>query len=96
MAVAVNFRTDFSAGDLRRLHPALGLVDLEAAEAGGARRVRGPAEEAGEAADDMEVGVLRLLAQAAHGHIFEHAAARRRDRSYRGVGWTSHRHRAEG
>ena len=73
------------AVDGRRLHAALGLMNLEAADVLGRRRVWGTTEEDREAADDAEIIALRLLAQAAHGHVFEHASAQRADRAQNGL-----------
>ena len=54
-------------------------MDLEAADVLGRRRVVGTTEEDREAAHDLEIVALRLLAEAAHGHVFEHAPAQRAD-----------------
>ena len=63
----------------RRLHAALSLVDLKAADILGRRRIRRSAEKRGKAPDEADVVALRLFSQAAHGHVFEHAPAQRAD-----------------
>jgi hypothetical protein len=54
-------------------------VDLEAAHVLSRRGVGRPAEEGREAPDEADVVALRFLAQAAHGHVVEHASAQRAD-----------------
>jgi hypothetical protein len=59
----------------RRPHPALGLVQLEAAKVLRRRRVRRPAEEDGERPDVADIIGLRLLDELADGHVFDHPPA---------------------
>ena len=59
--------------DALRLHATLGLVDLEAADILRCRRIGWALEERGEAPHETDIVTLRILAQAAHGHVFEHA-----------------------
>jgi hypothetical protein len=54
-------------------------VDLETADVLGGRRIWRTPEKGGEAANEADVIALRLLPQAAHGHVFEHASAQRVD-----------------
>lgn len=64
----------------RRVHAALGLLDLIAADVlsrGGAGRA---AEEGGKASDGAEVIVLRLGGEPAHGHVGGEALAKGADR----------------
>ena len=59
--------------------PVCGLVQLEAAKILRRRGVRRAAEEGGEVPDVADVVVLRLLAEAADRHVFDHAPAQRAD-----------------
>ena len=63
----------YRAIDALRLHATLGLVDLEAADILRCRRIGWALEERGETPHETHVVTLRILAQAAHGHVFEHA-----------------------
>jgi hypothetical protein len=67
------------AVDGGRLHAALDLMDLEAADVLGRRRIRRPLEEGGEAPDEADVIALRLFPQATPGHVFEHAPTQQCD-----------------
>ena len=60
----------------RRLHAALGQMQLEAAQVLRRRRVGRAAEEAGEGLDVADIVVAGLLAELAHRHVLEHAAAK--------------------
>jgi hypothetical protein len=61
--------------DARRLQARLGLVQLEPAQVLGCGPVGGAAEEGGEGLHTADVVVLRLLGEAAHGHVLDHALA---------------------
>ena len=60
---------------LRRLRALLDLMHLEPAQVLRRRRVRRAAEKDGEGLDVLDVIVLCLLAEAADGHVLQHAAA---------------------
>src|SRR6478672_3744029 len=59
------------------LHAALGLIDLEATDILGCRRVRRPPEKLSEAPHEPDIFALRILLQAARHHVFEHPSAQR-------------------
>jgi hypothetical protein len=59
------------------LHAALGLIDLEATDILGCRRVRRPPEKLSEAPHEPDIIALRILLQAARRHVFEHPSAQR-------------------
>lgn len=69
----------YRAIDALRLHATLGLMDLEVADILRGRGIRRPLEERGEAPHGTHIVTLRIVAQAAHGHVFEHALAQRTD-----------------
>ena len=69
------------AVDARRLEARLGLVHLEPAQVLGCGLVGGAAEEGGEGLHTADVVVLRLLGEAAHGHVLDHALAQARCRT---------------
>ena len=60
---------------LRRLRALPGLMHLEPAQVLRCRRVRRAAEKDGEGLDVLDVIMLCLLAEAADGHVLQHAAA---------------------
>jgi hypothetical protein len=60
-------------------HVHFSLVDLEAADIFGRRRVRWPPQERGEAPHEPDIVTLSLFPQAAHGHVFQHPSAQRSD-----------------
>jgi hypothetical protein len=68
-----------SGDDARWLPAALRLVQLEEAQIFRRCRVGRPADEGRECADLMDIVVTRLLAEAAHGHVFDHARPQRAD-----------------
>ncbi len=59
-----------------RLHTALGQMHLEAAHILCRSRVGRATEESGEGLDVADIVVAGLLAELAHRHVFEHAAAK--------------------
>jgi hypothetical protein len=61
------------AVDARRLHAALRLVQLEAAQILRRRAIGRPANEGRKRPDIPNVVVARLLAEAAHAHVLDHA-----------------------
>ena len=63
----------------RRLHALLALTNLERAQVLALGRVRRAAEERREVLNVADVVTLRLLAEAADGHVLDHAAAKRAD-----------------
>ena len=63
----------------RRLYALLALADLERAQILAPGHVRRAAEEDCEVLDVADVIALRLLAEAAHGHVLDHATAKRAD-----------------
>src|SRR5439155_1661827 len=65
------------AVDARRLHAALRLVELEAAQILRCRRIGRAADEGRERPDVANVVVARLLAEAAHAHVLDHALTQR-------------------
>src|SRR5271170_4296760 len=65
------------AVDARRLHPTLCLMQLEAAQIFCHRRVGRAADERRECPHVANVVVARLLAEAAHRHILDHAHTQR-------------------
>src|SRR5216683_3185534 len=77
--------------DARRLHAALPLVQLEAAQILRRRRIGGPADKGRERPHVPNVVVARLLGEAAHHHVFDHARTQRgyrlgeKRRGHRGV-----------
>ena len=69
------------AVDARRLHAALRLVELEAAQILCRRRIGRAADEGRERPDVPNVVVARLLAEAAHAHVLDHARTQRAGRA---------------
>ena len=69
----------YRAIDALRLHTILSLIDLEAPDVVGCRRIGWAFEEPGEAPHGTQIVTLGLLAQAAHGHVLEHALPQRAD-----------------
>ena len=67
----------YRAIDALWLHATLGLVDLEATDILRCRLIGRALEERGEAAHRTHVVTLRILAQAAHRHVFKHALPQR-------------------
>ena len=63
--------------DARWLHATLRLVDLEAADILGRRCIRRTPEKRREAPHEPDVVALCILAQATHGHVFEHVLPQR-------------------
>src|SRR5262245_55090091 len=63
------------AVERRRQHATLGQMHLVAAHVVGRCRVGRAAEEGCESLDVPDIIVARLVAELAHGHVFEHAAA---------------------
>jgi hypothetical protein len=61
----------------RRLHALLALTNLERTQILPFGRVRRAAEEDCEVLNVTDVVALRLLAEAAHGHVLDHASCRR-------------------
>jgi hypothetical protein len=74
------------AVDARRADTGLGLVQLEAAHLLGRRRVGRAADEGRERPDMPDVVVARLRADAAHGHVLDHALTQRADGRMRRMG----------
>jgi len=74
------------AVDARRLHAALRLIQLEAAQILRCRRVRRAANEARKCPDVANVVVARLLAEAAHSHVLDHARTQRAGRAMHRMG----------
>jgi hypothetical protein len=54
-------------------------VNLKTPNILGGRRIRRSPDRGGEAPGEADVVALRLFAQAAHGHVFEHAPAQGTD-----------------
>ena len=71
--------------DARRLHADLRLVQLEAAKILSRRRVRRPADEGRERPHVANVVVARLLGEAAHPHVLDHARPQRAARPVEGL-----------
>ena len=67
------------AVDARRLHAALRLVELEAAQSLCRRGIGRAANEGRKCPDIPNVVVARLLAEAAHAHVLDHARPQRAD-----------------
>src|SRR5205823_62339 len=65
------------AVDARRLHAALRLMQLDASQILRCRRVRRAANEGRKCSDVANVVVARLLAEAPHAHVLDHARAQR-------------------
>jgi hypothetical protein len=61
------------AVDARRLHAALYLVQLEETQVFRRRRIARPAQEGRERPDVSHVVAARVLVEATHGHVFDHA-----------------------
>ena len=61
------------AVDARRLHAALRLVQLEETQVFRCRRVGRPADKGRECSDVSHIVAARVLVEAAHGHVFDHA-----------------------
>jgi hypothetical protein len=61
------------AADARRLHSDLRLVQLEETQVFRCRRVGRSADKGRECPDLPDIVVTRLLAEAAHGHVLDHA-----------------------
>ena len=59
--------------DARRLHAALRLVQLEETQVFCCRRVGRPADKDRKGSDVSHIVAARLLLEAAHGHVFDHA-----------------------
>ena len=59
----------------RRIHAALGLLDLEPTDVLGRRRAGRAGEKCGEAGDGAEVVLAGLLGEPAHGHVGDEALA---------------------
>jgi len=77
--------------DARRLHAALRLVQLEAAQILRRRRIGRAADEGRERPHLANVVAVRLLGEAAHHHVFDHARTQRAD----GPGRRSGGHRGD-
>jgi hypothetical protein len=82
--------------DARRLHAALPLVQLEAAQILRCRRIGRPADEGRERPHMPNVVGARLLSEAAHHHVFDHARTQRADGPGRRSGGHRGASRAEG
>jgi hypothetical protein len=67
----------YRAIDALWLHTTVGLVDLEAADILGRRRVRRPPGERSEAPHEPDIITLRVMPQAARRHVFKHPPAQR-------------------
>ena len=65
--------------DARRLQTALRLVQLEEAQLFRRSRVRRPANEGREGAHVADIIAPRVLLEAAHAHVFDHACPQRAD-----------------
>ena len=74
------------AVDARRLHAGLRLVQLETAKIFGRRRVGRAADEGRERLHATDVVAARVLGEAAHGHVFDHALAQRAAGRMREIG----------
>jgi len=67
------------AVDARRLHAVLRLVQLEETQVFRCRRVGRPANKGRECSDVSHIVAARVLLEAAHGHVFDHARSQRAD-----------------
>ena len=74
------------AVDARRLHAGLRLVHLETANILSRRRVGRAAEEGRECLHAADVVTARVLGEATHGHVFDHALAQRAAGQMRRIG----------
>jgi hypothetical protein len=63
------------AVDARRLDAALRLVQLEKTQVFRRRRIGRPADKGCECSDVSHIVAARVLLEAAHGHVFDHARA---------------------
>src|SRR6516162_5610040 len=71
---------------LLMLHAALCLMQLEQAQVFRGRRVRRPADEGRECSHLSHIVAARVLFEAAHGHVFDHARSQWADGPLGGTG----------